>query len=65
MKKTNLATDPTLLEIRAIKEEIAAENDYDLQKRFQALKAAEATHPERVVSREKPGRSKQKSSVRG
>ncbi len=43
--------DPVLAEVRRIKEEIAAEHDYDVAKIIAAARRSQAAHPERIVSR--------------
>ena len=48
----NVATkDPVLAEVRRIKEEIAAEHDYDIDRIIAATLKAQNEHPERIVSR--------------
>jgi len=49
--KFSRAIDPVLAEVRRIKEEIAAENDFDIDRMIAAARKAQAGYPRRVVSR--------------
>lgn len=45
--------DPIVEEIHRIREDIAKENNYDLDMLFRSLQERERQHKERVVSRER------------
>ena len=52
-KTQSLAPDPVLAEIWRVKEEIAAEHDYDVRKIAAAAIKAQKQHPGRVIDRKK------------
>ena len=49
--KTQVWTDPILDEIHAIREEMARESDYDLEKLVARLQESQKRHGDRVVTR--------------
>jgi len=57
MKSTvipDIQQDDVLAEVRRIKEEIASEHDYDIDRIIGAARKAQEAHPERIVTREPP-----------
>lgn len=48
---TEAPPDEVLAEVRRIKEEIAAEHDYDIDQIISSAQEAQKAHPERIVSR--------------
>jgi len=61
-----IITDPQqhdiLAEVRRIKEDIAAEHDYDIDRIIATARKAQEMHPERIVTRETPKQNPQGSS---
>jgi len=60
MMKTGMKQENPIEEIWRIREEIAKEDDFDLQAHFQRLRQLEQSHPERMGS----PRSARQSSAR-